>query len=206
MKTAFEEAKAQAAELPTDDRSAFVSGISEQNRTLTSRLAKINTTFDTLETKYEGVDLEALGAARGLRGIVLQGTASGRNTLVWRLGRFADREGDEGLTWRARIEEMMWRTLVETGAGIAAEVLALVPNALPVFERLGDDVGAALAWQAIAGAHSHLGQHASSLEAAERALAHGERAGDDSLVHAAFRFVGVAAIWGPMPLAEAEGR
>jgi class 3 adenylate cyclase/tetratricopeptide (TPR) repeat protein len=126
--------------------------------------------------------------------------------LIRRAVVVADREGDERLAWHARIEEMMWRALVETGAGIAAEVLGLVPNALPVFERLGDDVGAALAWQAIAGAHSHLGQHALSLEAAERAVEHGERAGDDSLVHAAFRFVGVAAIWGPMPFAEAERR
>jgi class 3 adenylate cyclase/tetratricopeptide (TPR) repeat protein len=118
----------------------------------------------------------------------------------------ADEEGDERLAWHARIEEMMWRSLVETGAGIAAEVLELVPRALPVFERLGDDVGAALAWMSIAGAHSHLGRHALSLAAAERAVEHGERAGDDSLVHAAYRFVGVAAIWGPMPFAEAERR
>ena len=118
----------------------------------------------------------------------------------------AEREGDERLAWHARIEEMMWRTLVETGAGIAAEVLALVPRALPVFERLGDDVGAAVAWMSIAGANSHLGQHALSLEAAERAVEHGKRAGDDSLVHAAYRYVGVAAIWGPMPFAEAARR
>jgi class 3 adenylate cyclase/tetratricopeptide (TPR) repeat protein len=118
----------------------------------------------------------------------------------------ADREGDERVAWHARIEEMMWRTLVETGAGIASEVLALVPRALPVFERLGDDVGAALAWMSIAGANSHLGQHALSLEAAERAVEHGTRAGDDSLVHNAYRFVAVAAIWGPMPFAEAARR
>jgi tetratricopeptide (TPR) repeat protein len=118
----------------------------------------------------------------------------------------ADEEGDERLAWHARIEEVMWRSLMETGAGIAGEVLELVPRALPVFERLGDDVGAALAWMSIAGAHSHLGRHALSLEAAERAVEHGERAGDDSLVHAAYRFVGVAAIWGPMSFAEAERR
>jgi tetratricopeptide (TPR) repeat protein len=126
--------------------------------------------------------------------------------FVRRAVAIAEREVDERLAWHARIEEMMLRTLVETGAGIAAEVLAVVPNALPVFERLGDDMGAALAWQAIAGAHSHLGQHALSLEAAERAAEYGERAGDDSLVHAAFRYIGVAAIWGPMPFAEAERR
>jgi class 3 adenylate cyclase/tetratricopeptide (TPR) repeat protein len=134
------------------------------------------------------------------------GSLGGALECIRRAVVVADRAGDERLGWHARIEEMMWQSLVETGAGIAHEVLFLVPQALPVFERLGDDVGAAQAWMSIAGAHSHLGQHALSLEAAERAVEHGERAGDDSLVHAAYRFVGVAAIWGPMPLAEAERR
>lgn len=118
----------------------------------------------------------------------------------------AERAGDERLAWYARIEEVSWRVQVETGAGVAAEILDLVPKAIPTFERLGDDVGAARAWMTIAGANSHLGHHARSLDAAESALAYAERAGDDSLVLGAYRLIGVAAIWGPMPLAEAERR
>jgi hypothetical protein len=57
MKTAFVEAKAKAATLPTDDRAAFISGISAQNDTLTSRLNKINSAFDTLENKYDVPEL-----------------------------------------------------------------------------------------------------------------------------------------------------
>jgi hypothetical protein len=58
MKTAFVEAKQNAATLPTDDRAAFISGISAQNDTLTSRLNKINSAFDTLENKYDVPELE----------------------------------------------------------------------------------------------------------------------------------------------------
>jgi hypothetical protein len=48
----------------------------------------------TLDTRYEGVDLDTFGTARGLRGLNLLGLASGRNVLTWPLGRFAERRGE----------------------------------------------------------------------------------------------------------------
>lgn len=114
--------------------------------------------------------------------------------------------GDERLAWHARIEEIKWRGQVDTRAGVAAEILNLVPKAIPLLEGLGDDTGAARAWMAIATAHNNVGRHAMGLEAAERALEHGERAGNESLVLGAYRLIGVAVIWGPVPLAEAFRR
>jgi class 3 adenylate cyclase/tetratricopeptide (TPR) repeat protein len=114
--------------------------------------------------------------------------------------------GDERLTWHARIEEMRWRTHVNTEAGVAAEILDVVPGAIPQLERAGDDMGVARAWLSIANAHSVLGQHDLALAAGERALEHAERAGRESMVLDAYRLIGVGAIWGPMPLSEAERR
>jgi tetratricopeptide (TPR) repeat protein len=80
------------------------------------------------------------------------------------------------------------------------------PDAIPVFQRLGDDTGAARAWMTIASAHNHVGHHALGLEAAERALAHAERAGNEALVRNAYRLIGVGIVWGPLPLAEGVRR
>ena len=118
----------------------------------------------------------------------------------------AERSGDERLVWTARIEEIRWRAQVETGAGVAAEILDLVPRSIPLFEAAGDDTGAAHAWMTIATAHNNLGQHELALAAAERALDHASRAGDDGLVLGAYRLIGVAVIWGPVPLSEATAR
>ena len=118
----------------------------------------------------------------------------------------ADRAGDQRLLWHARIAELSWRSQVHTGSGVTAEILELVPGAIPLLESLGDDVGVARAWLTIAAAENHLGQHARALDAAERALDHAERAGAESLVLEAYRRIGVAAVWGPMPLDEAERR
>jgi class 3 adenylate cyclase/tetratricopeptide (TPR) repeat protein len=114
--------------------------------------------------------------------------------------------GDAGLAWHARIEELSWRAQVDTGAGVSTEILATVPDAVQRFEHLGDDAGAARAWLSIAAAHNVLGHHADALEAAERALDFAERAGDDGLVLDAYRRIGAAVIWGPLPLSEAEQR
>ena len=111
--------------------------------------------------------------------------------------------------WRGtpRIEEIGWRLQVETGAGIAAEILDLVPKALPGVRtprrrrRRGaclDDGGAS------ATATSAATRRASTRPSARFGTR--ERAGDDALVLDAYRLIGVAAIWGPMPLAEAERR
>ena len=126
--------------------------------------------------------------------------------MIRRAVEAADGAGDAGLAWHARIEELSWRAQVDTGAGVSTEILATVPDAVQRFEHLADDAGAARAWLSIATAHNLLGHHADALEAAERALDLAERAGNDGLVLDAYRRIGVAVIWGPLPLSEAEQR
>jgi tetratricopeptide (TPR) repeat protein len=126
--------------------------------------------------------------------------------MIRRAVEAADGAGDAGLAWHARIEELSWRAQVETGAGVSAEILATVPEAVQRFGQLADNAGAARAWLSIASAHNLLGHHADALEAAERALDLAERAGNDGLVLDAYRRIGVAVIWGPLPLSEAERR
>jgi tetratricopeptide (TPR) repeat protein len=58
----------------------------------------------------------------------------------------------------------------------------------------------------LATAHNNLGHRANGLDAAERALEHAQRAGDDSLVLGAYRLISTSVIWGPVPLAEAFDR
>ncbi len=126
--------------------------------------------------------------------------------MIHRAVEVAEDAGDAGLAWHARIEELSWRAQVDTGAGVSTEILATVPDAVQRFEHLGDEAGAARAWLSIASAHNLLGHHADALEAAERALDLAERAGNDGLVLDAYRRIGVAVVWGPLPLSEAEQR
>jgi hypothetical protein len=46
-----------------------------------------------LDTVYEGVDVAALMASRGIPGVRLDGRATGRNLLTWPLGRFREHSG-----------------------------------------------------------------------------------------------------------------
>jgi hypothetical protein len=47
----------------------------------------------TFNVNYQSVDLSALTDALELQGLRLAGSATGRNSLVWPIGRFADRSG-----------------------------------------------------------------------------------------------------------------
>ena len=51
-----------------------------------------------LETRYTNVDLAELTDFREIDGIRLRGRATGRNSLRWPIGRFAEREGEGRLT------------------------------------------------------------------------------------------------------------
>jgi hypothetical protein len=140
----------------TRARSGFYGGRLDLDYTMAPLGDSTRPGIASLETKYEDVDLEALGAARGLRGIVLQGRASGRNTLLWPLGRFADRKGDGEIRVAAseplqtrRVERVEPRDPAATASGApAAAGVATVPVRGPrVVETFRTPIAGALTYK-----------------------------------------------------------
>ena len=86
--------------------------------------------------------------------------------------------GDERLTARVNVEKA-W-LVVHANAERSAEmwVLSQVEQAIPVFERLGDDVGLARALVVVALVHLYYGRLSEVAAASERGYHHAERAHD----------------------------
>jgi class 3 adenylate cyclase/tetratricopeptide (TPR) repeat protein len=85
--------------------------------------------------------------------------------------------GDRRLKLHALMLELALRRLSGTEA-IADELIRTAEQAVPFFERLGDEKGLVYAWANIGTGHSDLGRVSLALDANERALEHAVRAGD----------------------------
>lgn len=111
--------------------------------------------------------------------------------------------GDRGNELRALIERMTWR--LEAKRATADEAVELARSTIPVFERLGDELGLAKAWHLIGDEHV-ADSWAQGAEALERALVHARRSGDQREVADILWWLGVTYHFGPMPADEAIRR
>ena len=118
----------------------------------------------------------------------------------------ADAIGDECL--RARAQVITWLLKGQAGdAGSWAEQAASnAEEVLPVFERAGDDAGLASAYRLLAWAHGTACRFGEVAAAAERAVEHAARAGDERQRRWAAAQYAMAAVWGPTPVPEAIAR
>ena len=108
------------------------------------------------------------------------------------LARRASSVGDRVAELCGRLQECELRLPLEPGA--TEELLALVEEALPVFEAAGNEMALFIANSALSLVEESRGQYGAALEAYERALAHARAAGylphDVLASPAAFRFFG----------------
>ncbi|MGH2407603.1 MAG: AAA family ATPase [Candidatus Limnocylindrales bacterium] len=86
------------------------------------------------------------------------------------------------------------------------QAMAIADEAIPVFERSGDDHALARAWALRGSVHTMLALGTAMADASERARAYAQLAGDDRMASQAAVWVAVALWLGPMPVAEALGR
>ena len=111
-------------------------------------------------------------------------------------------EGNRRLEWLAAVELEFMRLDQDDTGGVQQEAREVARQAIEVFEALGDDAGLARAWLVLAFAHNSVGEHTSQLRAAERAMEHARRAGDERVGLAARYQMASAFTWGPTPIPE----
>jgi tetratricopeptide (TPR) repeat protein len=85
----------------------------------------------------------------------------------------------------------------------AEDAVRRAQEVLPVFERAGDDVGSAAAYRLLAWAHGTACQFGEAAAAAQLAIEHANRAGDERQRRWASTQYGIAALWGPTPVSDA---
>ena len=137
--------------------------------------------------------------------------------VLWRSGEVASAEQtvatsletalaghDERAELRARIE-LANLTLARAAEGSADELVSLASQAIPTFERLGDDRALARAWFALATVHGSFHcRYQRSTEAAGRALGHFRRSGWP--LAPCLQDLAAGLYYGPTPVLEAISR
>jgi len=117
----------------------------------------------------------------------------------------AEKAGDRGAAASITLDRLDLRALVDPSFSVD-EMLAGAEEALHVFEELGDDLGLARAWRAVAEVHLTRCQWGQSAEALERALGYAEQAGGAAEVAACQVMLASAVYYGPTPVVEARQR
>lgn len=90
--------------------------------------------------------------------------------------------------------------------GSGEHVVGEVARAIPVFEETGDQANLAKAWRLLAFVHGTSCRYSAAEEAVLRALDHAKLTGDDRQIKRTIPYLGLAAVYGPMPVAEAIDR
>jgi tetratricopeptide (TPR) repeat protein len=114
--------------------------------------------------------------------------------------------GDRRAEARASLVLALVRAHATGGTDRIAELLDGVQPALAIFAEVGDEAGAAFAWRMAAWAHGTVGRYGAGADAAERAMTHAERAGDDRQRRRAAGHYATASLYGPTPVDEAIPR
>jgi class 3 adenylate cyclase/tetratricopeptide (TPR) repeat protein len=107
----------------------------------------------------------------------------------------------EAATSRARIELSYWRSHVDESVS-AEELQAVAEQAIPVFDRLGDEGGLSRAWLHIALVHWIRSDCAAMEPALELALEHAERAGERRDRSRILSDLARTTVIGPLPVDE----
>jgi class 3 adenylate cyclase/tetratricopeptide (TPR) repeat protein len=108
---------------------------------------------------------------------------------------------EEAATSRARIELSYWRSHVDESVSVE-ELQAVAEQAIPVFDRLGDQGGLSRAWLHIALVHWIRSDCAAMEPALELALEHAERAGERRDRSRILSDLARTTVIGPLPVDE----
>jgi len=114
----------------------------------------------------------------------------------------ARRNGDREMEWTAIVEGEDLRLNQATTGGATERALKMARRAMEVFDEVGDDAGLARAWLVVGNAHNHVGEQVGMYEAAQRAIEHARRAGDERHEVWARTLMSSAMTWGPLPVNE----
>jgi len=115
----------------------------------------------------------------------------------------AETIGDDGLRARAQVITWLLRGQAGDPGSWAEQVVSKATAVLPVFERVGDDVGLATTYRLLAWAHGTGCRFGEVAATAQRAVDHAARAGDERQRRWAAAQYAMAAVWGPTPVPEA---
>jgi len=167
---------------------------------MATAVPKLRAAAETAErgTTARSEVLQRLGSALARTG----GFAAADETLTEAV-EAAKTAGDRGNELRALIERLTWR--LEGKRATPEEAIELARSAIPVFERLGDELGLAKAWHLIGDEHV-ADTWAAGAEALERALGHARRSGDQREIADILWWLGVDYHFGPIPADEAIRR
>jgi class 3 adenylate cyclase/tetratricopeptide (TPR) repeat protein len=111
--------------------------------------------------------------------------------------------GHEGLAARAQLVRLLVVGQAGGRKSWADEIARDAEATLPALEAARDDVGIATAWRVVAWAQGTVCRYGAAAAAAERAMEHAARAGDERQRRRAAVQYAVAATYGPMSVAEA---
>jgi tetratricopeptide (TPR) repeat protein len=113
--------------------------------------------------------------------------------------------GDERLELRTLIEREFFRAFTSPGSSVD-EIVAVAESAIPLLERLGDDLGLAKAWWLKSEVHVNACRWGARAENLERALEHAKRAGDKGEEATISALLAQALHYGPEPVPRAIER
>jgi class 3 adenylate cyclase/tetratricopeptide (TPR) repeat protein len=117
----------------------------------------------------------------------------------------AQAAGDERLELRTLIEREFFRTFTAPEGSVEG-IVAVADRAIPLLERLGDDLGLAKAWWLKSEVHVNACRWAARADDLDRALVHARRAGDRHEQATLVSLLVQALYYGPTPVAEAIRR
>jgi tetratricopeptide (TPR) repeat protein len=109
--------------------------------------------------------------------------------------------GGEGLEMHARIARAKTISRVDQDAFVT-EAEAIAREAIPLFEKLGDDRGLAHSWELVASRLNETGHPKEMTDAHEKAIEHARRAGDWQGELANTAALAATLFWGPTPVEE----
>ncbi len=107
--------------------------------------------------------------------------------------------GDERLEWRARLGQI---SVEQWLSGPLEEARAVAERAIPVLERLGDDIGLARAWQLVALTSFWSGASRAAEDAFAHAVDHARRSNSLREEAQALSWLLIATLFGPTPAEE----
>jgi class 3 adenylate cyclase/tetratricopeptide (TPR) repeat protein len=113
--------------------------------------------------------------------------------------------GDERLELRTLIEREFFRVFTSPEDSVE-EIVAVADHAIPLLERLGDDLGLAKAWWLKSEVHVNACRWGKRAEHLERALAYAKQAGDRAEQATIASQLSLAVYYGPTPVPAAIAR
>jgi tetratricopeptide (TPR) repeat protein len=194
------DAHGQALAARAGDRLKVAGGRAIERQDFRAALALLERAAELLPDEDRDGPFEMkLGWARFNTGQGSEAVLSGLAEGAERAGAVGNRLGELGL----RLDHAGYALVWEPTETAAKRLRELAEEALPVFEAAGDEWGLTLAWNSFLIAEGHQGlSWARVAAAAERVVAHAERAGDRVLINWGEVQLALAQHYGATPVAD----